>query len=105
MKTGQSSFTYLLNDLIHIGKHAKVFFAVLSPFMLLAGILFFAFPYILITGESSIKSTWLQVILFPEIIADLILAHIILCKYFRINPLVCWLIELSLSVFVIYLLA
>jgi hypothetical protein len=70
MKPGQSSFSYLLNDIMLVIKAVKTSIKRFSPFLLLTALFIFLFPYFLYTGKGNIQSLWPQLVLFPAIFAN-----------------------------------
>ena len=105
MKPQRSSSAYLLNDIMHNFSEVKKLLLSLPPFILLASLFIFLFLYFLITGEGSIQSAWLRLILFPAFAVNILLAHFIFRKYFRAGKFfIAWISELILSALIIYLL-
>ncbi|CAN5602934.1 hypothetical protein BH10BAC2_BH10BAC2_04820 [soil metagenome] len=76
-----------------------------SPFLILACLLLVLFPYLMITQNGSIQNFWLLLFLFPFTISNLLFADFAIWKYFsgkKVMPI--WLIELTLSIFIVQLL-
>jgi len=104
MKSEHSSFDYLLNDIKLALKPAEKFFFLFFPFVLLSLLFILLFLYFLITNEGGIKATLLKLILLPAFIANILLLHVVLQKYFgRKKLMLVWTIEFIVSALALYL--
>jgi len=105
MKTIESASMYLLEDIILFSKQVKNLFTInLPPFILLGLLFIIIFPYIFITGEGSIQNPWLQLLAYPALVTNILPSHMVLQKYLGIRKIfITWVIELFVSVLIIYL--
>jgi hypothetical protein len=105
MKPKESSLMYLLNDIMLFSKQVKKLFTInLPPFILLGLLFIIVFPYFFITGEGSIQNPWLLLLAYPALVTNVLLSHMILQKYLGMRKIfMTWVIELFVSVLIIYL--
>ena len=86
-------------------KRKNYLFKRLSPFLLLAAFLILLFPYMFITDVVSIESIWLKIILFPVLFINVLFADFAIWNFFEGKKrFQIWVIELTLSVFILYML-
>lgn len=98
--------TYLHNEAAPaMEKRKNYFFKRLSPFLLLAAFLILLFPYMFITDVVSIESIWLKIILFPVLFINVLFTDFAIWNFFEGKKrFQIWVIELTLSVFILYML-
>src|SRR3954447_13230878 len=105
-KMQESFSTHLHNEVTRvIVKRKNYLFNRLSPFLLLAAFLILLFPYMFITDVVSIESIWLKIILFPALFINVLFADFAIWNFFEGKKrFQIWVIELTLSVFILYML-
>ena len=102
----ESFSTHLQNEAAPVMvKRKNYLFKRLSPFLLLAAFLILLFPYMFITDVVSIESIWLKIILFPVLFINVLFADFAIWNFFEGKKrFQIWVIELTLSVFILYML-
>jgi hypothetical protein len=77
----------------------------MSPFLLLVVFLLVLFPYLLITGKGAVTNFWILIFLFPFTIINVLFFDFALWNYFEgKKKLLIWIIEFTLSFFIVYFL-